>query len=132
VTDEYSPSNRIMVSDRVGQMGHGTKGVGASWLTMMTTNDSYKMHNLGLAKSYPSVLRSNRILICVNGGGIVSKFEGIVYCACHEYVVTILSKMFRHAHVNGLLVDVRFTFSQRLCAQDTRPWQFSRIVNPIS
>ncbi len=59
-------------------------------LTMTTTNgDSYKMHNPGLAKSHPSVLRGNRILICVSGGGFISKFEGVIYCACLNKTINL-------------------------------------------
>jgi hypothetical protein len=101
-----------MVSNWVRQTGYGTKDVGASQLTMMTTNNSYKMHDPGLAESCPSILRGDRILICISGGGVVSKFKGVVYCACQEYVIMILPKLFDRPHVGSLLlVDVRFTFS---------------------
>jgi hypothetical protein len=58
---------------------------------MMTMNNSYKMHDdPGLTKSHPYNLRGNRILICVSGGGAISKFEGMVDCTCQEYVIMIL------------------------------------------
>jgi hypothetical protein len=55
---------------------------------MTTTNgNSYKMHNPGLAKSHPSVLQGNRILICVSDSGFISKFEGVMYCACLDKTI---------------------------------------------
>jgi hypothetical protein len=59
-------------------MGQGTKGAGALQVMMKTTNNSYKMHDLELAESHPSVLRDDRILVCIRGGGVISKFEGVV------------------------------------------------------
>ncbi len=65
---------------------------GALRLTMTTTNsDSYKMHDLGLAKSHPSVQQGNRILICVSGSGFISKFEGVMYCACLDKTINLWS-----------------------------------------
>jgi hypothetical protein len=56
----------------------------------MTTNgNSYKMHNLGLAESHPSVLRGDRILICISGGGFISKYEGVIYCACLDKTINL-------------------------------------------
>jgi hypothetical protein len=79
-----------MVSNWVRQRAHKTKGVGTLQLTMTTTNNnSYKMHNLGLAKSRPSVLRGNRILICISGSGFISKFEGVMYCACLDKTINL-------------------------------------------
>jgi hypothetical protein len=101
-----------MVSKWVRQMGHGTRGPGALRVTMKTTNNGYKMHNLGLAESHPSVLRGNRILICISGSGVMSKFESVVCCACQEYVIMILPKLLDCAHDDNLLVDVMFTLSQ--------------------
>jgi hypothetical protein len=101
-----------MVSNWVRQMGHRTKGTGALQMTIKTMNNSYMMHDLGLAKSHPSVLWEDRILICVRSSRVISKFEGVVYCACQEYMIMILPKLFDCTHDDSLLVDVRFNFSQ--------------------
>jgi hypothetical protein len=79
-----------MVSNWVRQRAHKTKGVGALWLTMTTMdNDSYKMHYPGLAKSNPSVLQGDRILMCISGSGFISKFEGVMYCACLDKTINL-------------------------------------------
>jgi hypothetical protein len=79
-----------MVSNWFRQKAHKTKGMGALRLTMMTTNsNSYKMHNPGSAESHPSVLRGDRILICVNGSGFISKVEGMMYCACLDKTINL-------------------------------------------
>jgi hypothetical protein len=79
---------------------------------MPTTNNSYKMHSPGLAESHPSILRGDRILNCISGGGDISKFEGMGYCACQENVIMVIPIPFGRDHADGLLVDVRFNFSQ--------------------
>jgi hypothetical protein len=77
-----------MVSNWVRQRAHETKGVGTLRLTMMTTNvNSYKMHDPGLAKNYPSVLRGERILNCISGSEFISKSEGVMYCACLDKTI---------------------------------------------
>ncbi len=48
------------------------------------------MHNPGLAESHPSVLRGNRLLICISGSGFISKFEGVMYCACLDKTINLL------------------------------------------
>jgi hypothetical protein len=77
----------------------------------------YKMHVPGLAESRPSVLRGDRILVSVRG---VSNFEGIVHRTSQEYAIMTLPRSFDRTYVNGLHVDVRFTFSRttvRTCHQ---------------
>jgi hypothetical protein len=103
-----------MVSSWVRQMGHRTKGTDALQVTMKTTNNSYnyKMHNPGSAESHPSILRGYGILICVRGGGVISKFEDVVYLACQEYRIMIPPKLLDRTHDDSLLVDVRFNISR--------------------
>jgi hypothetical protein len=101
-----------MVSKWVRQTGHGTKAAGALRVTINTTNTGYKMHHPELAKRHPSILRGNKKLICVSVGGVILKFEGMVYCACQEYMIMILAKLLDHTHDANLLVDVRFTLYQ--------------------
>ena len=69
----------------------------------------YKLFVPGLAESRPSVLKGDKILIYVKGG---SKFEGVVNHTSQEYAIMNLPKTFNHIFIDGLCVDVRFTFSR--------------------
>jgi helicase MOV-10 len=69
----------------------------------------YKLHVPGLAESRPSVLRGDKILIRVTGG---SKFEGVVHRTSQEYAIMDLPRSFDRVFIDGLRVDVRFTFSR--------------------
>jgi len=69
----------------------------------------YKLLVPGLAENRPSVLKGDTILIHVRGG---SNFTGLVHRTTQEYAIMDLPKSFKHAYIDGLRVDVRFTFSR--------------------
>ncbi len=69
----------------------------------------YKLFVPGLAESRPSVLRGDKILIRVMGG---SNFEGAVHRTAQEYAIMNLPRSFDRVFLDGLRVDVRFTFSR--------------------
>jgi helicase MOV-10 len=64
----------------------------------------------GLAESRPSVLKGDKILIHVKAGDF--KFEGIVHRTSQEHAIIDFPRSFDRVFVNGLRVDVRFTFSR--------------------
>ena len=69
----------------------------------------YKLKVPGLAENRPSVLKGDRIIVSANGGG---KFEGIVQRTTSEDVILEFHPSFHRNYINGLRVDVRFTFSR--------------------
>ncbi|KAL3776572.1 hypothetical protein ACHAW5_000336 [Stephanodiscus triporus] len=69
----------------------------------------YKLLVPGLAESRPSVLRGDKILIRDTGG---SKYEGVVHRTSQEYAIMDLPRSFDRTFIDGLRVDVRFTFSR--------------------
>ena len=69
----------------------------------------YKLKVPGLAENRPSVLKGDRIIVSVKGGG---KFEGIVQRTESEHVIIEFHPSFHRNYINGLRVDVRFTFSR--------------------
>ncbi len=69
----------------------------------------YKLHVPGLAENRPSVLKGDKIIVKVRGG---SKFEGIVHRTTQEYAMIDLPSSFSRSYIDGLRVDVRFTFSR--------------------
>ena len=70
----------------------------------------YKLKVPGLAENRPSVLKGDRIIVSANGGG--GKFEGVVQRTTSEDVIIEFHPSFHRNYINGLLVDVRFTFSR--------------------
>lgn len=68
----------------------------------------YKLLVPGLAENRPSVLKGDKILI--NAAG--RKFEGVVHRTTQEYAIMDLPVSFTRMYINGLRVDVRFTFSR--------------------
>jgi hypothetical protein len=80
----------------------------------------YKLHVPGLAECRPSIIKGDKIIIYVKGGGGGMKFEGIVHRTCQEYAIMDLPKVFTRTYIDGLRVDVRFTFTRtslRTCHQ---------------
>ncbi|KAL7547350.1 hypothetical protein ACHAWF_010666 [Thalassiosira exigua] len=78
----------------------------------------YKLLVRGLAENRPSVLKGDKILIHVRDQS--SKFEGVVHQTTQEYAIMDLPRSFDQTYINGLRVDVRFTFSRtglRACHQ---------------
>jgi len=69
----------------------------------------FKLLVLGLAENRPSILKGDKILIRVRGG---SKYEGLVHRLQQEYAIMTLPKSFAKSYIDGLRVDVRFTFSR--------------------
>ncbi|KAL7534989.1 hypothetical protein ACHAXR_006195 [Thalassiosira sp. AJA248-18] len=69
----------------------------------------YKLLVPGLAENRPSVLKGDKILIHVRGG---AEFEGLVHRTTQEYAIMDLPRSFTRAYIDGLRVDVRFTFSR--------------------
>ena len=68
----------------------------------------YKLHVPGLAESRPSVLKGDRIFINANG----KKYEAVVSRCSQECAYMNLPRKFESVYLDGLLVDVRFTFSR--------------------
>ena len=69
----------------------------------------YTLRVPGLAESRPSVLKGDRIIISVGGRG---KFEGIVQRTTNEDAIIQFAPSFHRVFIDGLRVDVRFTFSR--------------------
>lgn len=69
----------------------------------------FKLYIPGLAENRPSVLKGDKMLIHVRGG---SKFEGLVHRTTQEYAIMNLPNSFARVYIDGLRVDVRFTFSR--------------------
>lgn len=68
----------------------------------------YKLHVPGLAESRPSVLKGDRIFINSNG----KQYEAIVSRCSQECAYMNLPRKFESVYLDGLRVDVRFTFSR--------------------
>jgi hypothetical protein len=82
----------------------------------------YKLHVPGLAECRPSIIKGDKIIIHVKGGGRGGgmQCEGIVHRTYQEYAIMDLPKVFTHTYIDGLRVDVRFTFTRtslRTCHQ---------------
>jgi helicase MOV-10 len=73
----------------------------------------FKLHIPGLAESRPSVLKGDKILICVNNERRSNnRFEGIVHRTTQEHAIIDFPHSFSGVFIAGLRVDVRFTFSR--------------------
>ena len=68
----------------------------------------FKLHVPGLAENRPSVLRGDKILVSADGE---SKFSGIVQSTSQEYAILEFPGSFSRKFIEGIRVDVRFTFS---------------------
>lgn len=68
----------------------------------------YKLLVPGLAENRPSVMKGDKILINANG----RKYEGLVHRTTQEYAIMDLPRKFTNVYLDGLRVDVRFTFSR--------------------
>ena len=81
----------------------------------------YKLHVPGLAECRTSIIKGDKIIIYVKGGGRGGmQLEGIVHRTYQEYAIMDLPKAFTNTYIDGLRVDVRFTFTQtslRTCHQ---------------
>ena len=71
----------------------------------------YKLHVPGLAENRPSVLKGDKIIIKVASAS-GKKFEGLVTRTTQEMAYMDLPRAFSSVYINGLRVDVRFTFSR--------------------
>ena len=69
----------------------------------------YKLCVPGLAENRPSVLKGDKIIIKDASG---KKFEGLVTRTTQEMAYMELPRAFSSVYINGLRVDVRFTFSR--------------------
>lgn len=95
----------------------------------------YTLRVPGLAENRPSVLKGDRIIISVSGKG---KFEGIVQRTTNEDAIIEFAPSFHRVFIDGLRVDVRFTFSrttlrtshQALFAVNERKDLFDKILFP--
>lgn len=96
----------------------------------------YTLRVPGLAENRPSVLKGDRIVISVHNG--LDKFEGIVQRTTNEDAVIEFHPSFNRIFIDGLNVDVRFTFSrttlrtshQALMAVNNDKELFSKILFP--
>ena len=95
----------------------------------------YTLRVPGLAENRPSVLKGDRIIISVSGRG---KFEGVVQRTTNEDAIIEFAPSFYRVFIDGLRVDVRFTFSrttlrtshQALAAVKERKDLFHKILFP--
>lgn len=89
----------------------------------------YKLLVPGLAESRPSVLRGDKILIRVaGGGGGGSKFEGVVHRTSQEYAIMDLPRSFDRTFLDGIRADVRFTFSRTTLRTSHQALEASRLL----
>ena len=95
----------------------------------------YTLRVPGLAENRPSVLKGDRIIISVSGRG---KFEGVVQRTTNEDAILEFNPSFHRVFIDGLRVDVRFTFSrttlrtshQALAAVNQQKDLFQKILFP--
>ncbi len=95
----------------------------------------YTLRVPGLAENRPSVLKGDRIIISVSGRG---KFEGVVQRTTNEDAIIEFNPSFHRVFIDGLRVDVRFTFSrttlrtshQALAAVNQQKELFHKILFP--
>lgn len=73
----------------------------------------FKLHIPGLAESRPSVLKGDKILICLKGGRSNNKFEGIVHRTMQEHAIIDFPHSFSRVFIAGLRVDVRLKFASK-------------------
>ena len=95
----------------------------------------YTLRVPGLAENRPSVLKGDKIIISVKGRG---KYEGVVHRTTNEDAIIEFAASFNRVYIDGLRVDVRFTFSrttlrtshQALRAAQERKDLFRKILFP--
>jgi len=95
----------------------------------------YTLRVPGLAENRPSVLKGDKIIISVSGRG---EFEGVVQRTTNEDAIIEFNPSFHRVFIDGLRVDVRFTFSrttlrtshQALAAANERKDLFHKILFP--